>query len=75
MLLNWFSSSWKVCLQHFQVVLLAKVTLDCGFVKLVLKLMNGKIFFLLNDLEGKDILEVITSKKEKYPKVAMMVLA
>jgi ribosomal protein L12E/L44/L45/RPP1/RPP2 len=41
------------------------------------KVDDGKIFFFLNELEGKDILEVITSKKEKekYPQVAMMVLA
>lgn len=39
------------------------------------KVDDGKIFFLLNELEGKDILEVTTSKKEKYPQIAMMVLA
>jgi ribosomal protein L12E/L44/L45/RPP1/RPP2 len=39
------------------------------------KVDDDKIFVLLNELEGKDILEVITSKKEKYLQVAMMVLA
>jgi ribosomal protein L12E/L44/L45/RPP1/RPP2 len=55
--------------------IVSKSNFRLWFCEVGAKVDDGKIFFLLNELEGKDILEVIPSQKEKYPQVAMMVLA
>jgi ribosomal protein L12E/L44/L45/RPP1/RPP2 len=56
-------------------IIVSKSEFRLWFCEVGAKVDDEKILFLLNELEGKDILEVITSKKEKYLQVAMMVLA
>jgi ribosomal protein L12E/L44/L45/RPP1/RPP2 len=55
--------------------IVSKSDFKLWFCEVGAKVDDGKIFILLNELEGKDILKVITSKNEKYCQATMMVLA